>query len=1146
MPSEYDILLQEPQTGSEYDILLAPTSFEQVPGELAFPIEGGGIQKADLSDPRISPTEREETWNTLDGKITPEFARDFMLLAAGAVNARSLRYSTGKEEFPVETPRQVFDAAVQNQLLAPTFDADPKFGAFKSHWDQYKAEMNPSMLGAAGRGAVSAIGSTAGGITAGAIASPMAAAGPVGVAGVIASSMAGGTAGAAAQEFLAPSSSREVSQRMFDEAKDSTRRARLAGEIVPSLATETPTFIGPNNALSKLAKLEMPKQVLDFAGSALAKVDVAAAKKMLLGGAIGGAIPAAIDALTNKAVDLERVVQGIFQGGAMQGNSLGKLLHDRLASTTQQALEIRNKLFQRNVSENARTDAIFRLQEAGSVNQNGVRLMSGELVGGMLARMQRVLGATADSRISERMAANERAIAMNLADELAPEGAPAERTRAYAEEWQNRLLAEADELHRALSEAGQTQYTDVLDTAMRQSAAAHAAREQGILNAETTEALTIRNLEAAVADIKLRAGIREPAAKAVRDILVSEGDVAIKAASQLYETPKASPARTTFDNTYQALRWSQGSQGFGESGRKDKAIAPAIVSRLLKLRKPSISATGRRRHERPITELITDYRNVNQAISEAAEKNQDNTVRVLMKIREGMQKDLDAAGNVWPELQEANKAWKEAMRVYGDGQIGKVVDSRNAIPTSETLDKIFKGKSGTQDLSAAQQLRAAIKERPEGIAAVTDWFVHRLALKGGKTSESMSSWLNRPEQVEALNSFPEARATLENHIRDIRNAEVQVAGAQTAMRAAQAVPNVNPSHVDPAVRTAAREQRDAVMAIARDRQTDMRRQIASNAFSNFVGADPQVAIRETLNSRDPVGAMRQAVQMADQDPSGEAVQGLRNALRDFIGEAVEKNGRPLSADNQPDRPLGRGELALSLAKLDDFMKTSSPMRAVIEVAYGPDSVELRALDMAREQMEIWSRTQQLTPGSSPTMDLAGLQKAMEGQVQDNLLGLISKVGKGLMPRSSAFNKLTWLGDMFSGVYNRGLEQMVERFQVDATLDPNLAIEALLPLRPENMPRINAVLKNYFVSKDQLYKEVPQLPFSVLNTKEETLGEGKFLRDKVTGYSIQAVNGKFRTYDAKSRQIGISDTLQAAKDKAVMEDLKKLPPLKPRK
>ena len=42
MPSEYDILLQEPQTGSEYDILLAPTSFEQVPGELAFPIEGGG------------------------------------------------------------------------------------------------------------------------------------------------------------------------------------------------------------------------------------------------------------------------------------------------------------------------------------------------------------------------------------------------------------------------------------------------------------------------------------------------------------------------------------------------------------------------------------------------------------------------------------------------------------------------------------------------------------------------------------------------------------------------------------------------------------------------------------------------------------------------------------------------------------------------------------------------------------------------------------------------------------------------------------------------------------------------------------------------------------------------------------------------
>jgi len=1145
MPSEYDILLENPQTGSEYDILLAPTPVEQVPGELAFPLEGGGIQKVDLSDPRISPTEREETWNTLDGKITPEFARDFMLLAAGAVNARSLKYNTGKEELPVETPRQVFDAAVQNQLLAPTFDADPKFGAFKSHWDQYKAEMDPSMLGAAGRGAVSAIGSTIGGITAGAIASPMAAAGPLGLAGVIGSSMAGGAAGAAAQEFLAPSTSREIAQRMFDEAKDSTRRARLAGEIVPSLATETPTFIGPNNALSKLAKLEMPKQVLDFAGSALGKVDVAAAKKMLLGGAIGGAIPAAIDALTNKAVDLERVVQGIFQGGAMQGNNLGKLLHDRLASTTQQALEIRNRVFQRAVSNDVRTDAIFRLQEAGNVNQNGVRLMSGELVDGRLAQLQRVLGATADSRISERMAANERAIAMGLADELAPEGAPATTTRAYAEEWQNRLLAEADETYRVLSEAGQTQYAEILNTAMQQSAAAHAAREQGILNAETANALTVRNLEAAVEHIKLRAGIRKPAARAVRDILVSEGDTDIKAASQLYETAKAAPARTTFDNTYQALKWSQGSDGFGESGKKDKAIAPAIVSRLLKLRKPSISATGRRRHERPVKELITDYRNINQAISKAADDNQDNTVRVLMKIREGMQKDLDAAGEVWTDLKAANAAWKEAMRVYGDGQIGKVVDSNNAIPSENTLDAIFKGKSGTQGLSGAEQLRLALKERPEGIQAVTDWFTHRLAIKGGDTSKKMRDWMRKPEQLEALNSFPEARDALVRHIQTVRDAELAVQGSKAAIKTARRVPAVGERHVPPETRAQADETRNAMLAVAANRQAELRRQAGNNAFFHFVGADPQTAIGEIVGSRDAAGAMRQAVQAAEQDPSGEAVQGLRNALREFIGASVERNGRPLSQDNQPDRPLGRGELSLSLGKLDGLMKSTSPMRPVIEAAYGPDSVELRAMDMAREQMEIFERTRQAS-GSSPTADLMGVKKGMETQVEENVLGWLSQLGRGFGARNTAFSRLALIGDTLSNIYNRGLEPMVERFLVDAMLNPNLAIEALLPLTPENTPRINALLKTYFVSKDQLYDEVPPLPFSVLNTKEETLGEGSFLRDRVTGYSIQAINGKFRTYDAKSRQIGISDTLQAAKDKAVAEDLKKLPPLKPRK
>ena len=1141
MPSEYDILLQPdaPQTGSEYDLLMAPSPVEQVPGELAFPIEGGGIQRVELTDPRIAPTERQESWNSLDGYITPEFARDFSLLSAGAVNPYSLSYSQGGEETKVQTPRQVLDSAVQNGLLDPEFEADPKFGAFNSYWNPYKEEMRSTMLGAAARGAVSAIGSTAVGGLAGAAASPLA-------YGAIPFAVAGGMAGGALQESLFPSTSRDLAQQVFDEKKRSTRWSRLAGELVPSLVTEKPIFIGPSNAAAKIAAGEMPTQVLNFAGSTLANIDVPAAKRIGIAAEIGATIPAAMDLYRGQEIDPERVFQGLIAGGALESNNLGRLLHDRLGSTTRQALEIRNKLFQKNVSEDARTDAIFRLQEAGKVNQNGVQLMSGDLVGGMLARMQRVLGATADSRISERAAANERAIAMNLAGELAPEGAPPAATRQFAEDWYNTVLAEANQLYQTLSEAGQTQYADTIDAAIRQSAAAHAAREQGIINAETAQSLTLRNLEAAIESIKVRAGTREPAAKAVRNVLKTEGDTVIAAASQLFETPKAIKAKTTFDNTYKALKWSQGSEGFGESGKKDRAIAPGIVSRLLKIRKPVYGKKGKPLHERSVAELITDYRNINQAISEAADNSQDNTVRVLQRIREGMKLDLDAAGKAWPELEKANKAWSEAMTLYGDGEIGKVVASRNAIPTEETIDKILRGKSGTQDLSAAQQLRLALKERPAGIDAVTDWFVHKLAQEGGETSKSMTAWIRNSKQSEILNSFPEARSVLEDHIRDIRNGELSVDAAEAAKKAAKKVPKIQPDHVPKQEREAAKEQRDALLSLAKDQKAELINKAKANAFTSFVGADPQVAIGEVLASRDPVGSMQQVVQMAAQDASGEAIQGLRNALRQFIGQAVEKNSRPLSTDNQPDRPLAPGELGLSLAKLDGMMKSTSPIRQILDVAFGPDSVELKAMDMAREQMEAWSRTQQISPGSSPTMDLTGLQKSMEAQTQENLLGLISKLGKGLTPKSSAFNRFTWLGDMFSSVYNRGLEHMVERFQVDAMLDPNLAIEALLPLRPENMPRINAVLKSYFVSKDQLQKEVPPIPFSVLNTKEETLGEGKFLRDRITGYSIQAVNGKFRTFDQNGKQIGISDNIRAAKDKAVMDDMKSLPPIKPRK
>jgi len=687
---------------------------------------------------------------------------------------------------------------------------------------------------------------------------------------------------------------------------------------------------------------------------------------------------------------------------------------------------------------------------------------------------------------------------------------------------------------------------------MRQSANAHAAREAGIISAQTAEDLTARNLEAAIGNIKLKMGTREPASKTIREVLLSEGKPEIRAASDLFEIPKNANVTTDFSNTYKATRKALGPDGFGRLGMSEKTRPTKVIQFLRRFTRPRKNEEGEALQVRKIGVLLSDMRQLNDIISEAGEANQTNTVRILKGVYDGMNADLDAAGDVYPQVKEAIAAWREAMRKYGNGTIGKIFAMRETVPTEDTLDAIFSGRSGTQDLSAAQQLRDAIKERPEAINAVSDWFVNKLAENGGTKYSSMQDWMRKSQQSEILNVFPEARTTLEAYIRDVRDAELAQEAANVALKAAKAPPETASIEPDGSLRykvpkyikEAAIERRDMVKAQALEIKQRQLNDIKSNAFTSFANTDPQRAIGKVMESNDPIAAMQQVVGMAQQDATGGAMEGLKNAMRQFLTMAVEKNGRPITVNNQPDSPIGRGDLGLSLAKLDAFMKRGSQLRPMIEIVYGPDSLEMQAMDLARQQMEIWSRSEQ-TKGSSPTYDLGQMSANLDDLIQDNVLGFISKVGRGFGPTKGAFNKLSWIGDLYTKAYYKGLPEMVERFQVDAMLNPELAIEALMPLTPENMPRANALLKTYFVSKDHMLEEVPSLPFSVLNTKQEQLGEGMFLRDKVTGYSIQAKGGKFKTFSDNGRLLGVFDSLQRAKDKAVDEDLKKLPELKKR-
>ncbi len=104
-------------------------------------------------------------------------------------------------------------------------------------WEKYKQEMEPSMLGAAARGAAEQIAPAIGGLAGGALAGTLTANPIVGIAGGV----AGAKAGAELQQEIFPLNEAELAQRQFDEARTGTSVARTVGSFVPSLATGVPS-----------------------------------------------------------------------------------------------------------------------------------------------------------------------------------------------------------------------------------------------------------------------------------------------------------------------------------------------------------------------------------------------------------------------------------------------------------------------------------------------------------------------------------------------------------------------------------------------------------------------------------------------------------------------------------------------------------------------------------------------------------------------------------------------------------------------------------------------------------------------------------------------------------------------------------------
>ena len=176
----------------------------QQPAASQLPVEQPGALQQPIEFAGRPP---EQVGATLGDLVPPpELAADLLKVKSpqgGAPTESNVQAIYGQLE-RTGSIRDVLNKEVASGGLNPTATLDPQqYPVLAPIWEQYKKEMEPSMIGAATRGAVSQAGPTVGGVAGGAVGSML---GPVGaVGGGIAGAMAGGaTQQAVVSEFQTP------------------------------------------------------------------------------------------------------------------------------------------------------------------------------------------------------------------------------------------------------------------------------------------------------------------------------------------------------------------------------------------------------------------------------------------------------------------------------------------------------------------------------------------------------------------------------------------------------------------------------------------------------------------------------------------------------------------------------------------------------------------------------------------------------------------------------------------------------------------------------------------------------------------------------------------------------------------------------
>jgi hypothetical protein len=994
----------------------AESPFEQPPGELQ-------------PQPFMGRQAREEA--SLNRGVPPELIAELRQAQTGEAPTQA-EVAAFKESAKTRSTRDYFNQLVSQGAIDLNSSFDPQQSpTLAGAWEKYKQEMEPSVLGAAARGATEQIVPTIGGALGGFAAGTMTANPVVGIAGGV----AGAKLGAELQQSILPPSEADLAQRRFDEAAAATRYARAAGEFAPGLATGVPS----------------PSRIGAIAGMG-SQAAVAAARNMALReGAIGAGASFAAAGMEGRLPTAQEMAEGAIMGAITRPTKLGTaMMMPRKQRTELAGRRSAEQTMQEFAGGKAPAELAATAIEQGIPTSPGATFFAGEISGneGLLG-LQEALATTNAGLRSIRQQTRE-AVASDLGATLQPQGgAGIEAAQGVIQAQHDKLIRAAEAARDSAIEKGNREAVSALNDALAESRNNFNAAKQGAIAADAA-------LEASAARLK-QAGQQFAQAQKSRsrsDQSITVEQVLLRNAKEekaLHDEAYAKARQETGDlvvdyaNTIEALKKVQKQAG-------ERGNIPEHISKMIEdlIENPDKNKVNR------VEDIDSDYRSISGELSDT--KNIAYQ-KWLGMVKDSLKADLETAGNASPLFARANKLYFEYARKYFDGPAWGVIYGRGdkKTPPSKTIDAY------TSDLESLIQLKESIKGDPAAQQAIDNWFVDMFSQKveSAPTVKSMENWAMKGDARDFSRVFPSARAAVDKAQSDIRTAEAGVERAQqekTLARelAAEAKAELTEKKVDAKQRETVieKEKRQQAKEAFRNEQE----RIQGMAVNKILGKDAKMAFTNIFKSDDPVGMTSEI--MATLRGNKQAEEGFKNALSSYLNENLRSNSQVETTLNKAE-PVKPDEFAALFGKLNDFLIEGLRERAVLEKVYGKDSKEMKALDIIRKQYELLARPTRTTQGQSQTALRTAIGSNLSDINKNNSLGALQRIAAGLDEKVGAGARFfTAVSSLLRFASKGDPSKVALNILVEAQTNPKLAAELLRGQTPDSIKKLRPYAKFY--------------------------------------------------------------------------------------